>query len=167
MPDFNPDYRTSWILFVDDNNLYGHALSQPLPRENFQFLSLKEIEEFDIAKTVATDNIGFILDVDLMYPVYLHESHNDYPLAAEKVKITQDMLTPYSKSLINKHSSTEKLAPNQKDKINYVLHYENLRLYLELEIIQQNEKSYVILSAKLVQTVYIQRVWQNNGMPWK
>ena len=92
-----------------------------------------------LQKAVATDNFGFILDVDLMYPVYLHESHNDYPLAAEKCKITQDMLTPYSKSLINKHSSTEKLAPNQKDKINYALHYENLRLYLELEIIQQNE----------------------------
>ena len=52
------------------------------------------------------------LEVDLKYPVHLHELHNDYPLAAEKVKITQDMLSPYSKSLINNHSSTEKFEPN-------------------------------------------------------
>ena len=76
-------------------------MSQPLPIGNFQFLSPKEIEEFDSAKTVATDDIGFILEVDLKYPVHLHESHNDYPLAAEKVTITQDMLSLYSKSLIN------------------------------------------------------------------
>ena len=42
------------------------------------------------------------------------------------------MLSPYSQSLINKHRSTEKLAPHLNDKIKYVLHYENLRLYLEL-----------------------------------
>ena len=39
-----------------------------------------------------------------------------------------------SQSLINKYSSTEKLAPNLNDKIKYVLHYENLRVYLEFGI---------------------------------
>ena len=48
------------------------------------------------------------------------------------MKITQDILSPHSQSLINKYSSTEKLARNLNDKIKYVLHYENLRLYLEL-----------------------------------
>ena len=107
-------------------------MSQPLPTGNFKFLSPKEIEEFNMSKTAATDDVGFIFEVDLKYPEHLHESHNDYPLAAEKIKITHDMLSPYSHSLINKHSSTEKLAPNLNDKIKYVLHYENLRLYLEL-----------------------------------
>jgi hypothetical protein len=31
-----------------------------------------------------------------------------------------------------KHSPTEKLIPNLNDKSNYVVHYRNLRLYLEL-----------------------------------
>ena len=83
-------------------------------------------------KTAGTGDIGFILEVDLKYPVHLYESHNDYPLAAEKVKITHDRPSSYSQSLINKHSSTEKLAPNLNDKIKYVLHCENRRLYLEL-----------------------------------
>ena len=85
-----------------------------------------------MSKTAATDDVGFILEVDLKYPVHLHESHNDYPLAAENIKITHDMLSPYSQSLISKHSSTEKLALNPNYKTKYVLHYENLKLYLEL-----------------------------------
>ena len=74
--------------------MYGHAVSQPLPTGNFQFLSPKEIEEFNMSKTAATDDIGFILEVNLKYPVHLHESHSDYPLSAEKVMITQDMISP-------------------------------------------------------------------------
>ena len=70
-----------------------------------------------MSKTASTDDLGFILEVDLKYPVHLLESHNDYPLADEKVKITHDMLSPYSQSLIIKHSSTEKLAPNLNNKI--------------------------------------------------
>ena len=108
VPDYIPDDPSSWILFVDANNLYGLAMSQPLPTGAFKFLSPKEIEEFDITKIAATDDIGFILEVDLKYPVHLHESHNDYPLAAEKVKITHDMLSPYSQSLINTNTVRQK-----------------------------------------------------------
>ena len=99
-------------------------MSEPLPTRNFNFLSPKEIEEFDMSKTAATDDVRFILEVDFKYPIHLNESHNDYLLAAVKIKITHDMLSPYSQSLINNHSSTEKLAPNLNDKIKYVLHYE-------------------------------------------
>ena len=85
-----------------------------------------------MSKTTATDDIGFIFEVDLKYSIYLHESHNDYPLPSEKAKITHDMLSTHSQSLISKPSSTEKLAPNLSDQIKYVLHDENLRLYLKL-----------------------------------
>ena len=130
--NYKPNDHTAWILFVDAKNVYGHSMSQQLPTSNFKFLSPKEIEEFDMSKTAPTDDVGFILEVDLKYPVHLHKSHNDYPLAAEKIKITHDMVSPYSQSLINKHNSTEKLASNLNDKKKYVLHYENLRLYLKL-----------------------------------
>jgi len=77
--------------------------------------------------------------VDLDYPAHLHESHNDYPLAPEKVVITPDMLSPYSKNLAEnlgvKHlSNVEKLVPNQKPKRNYVVHYRNLQFYLAMGV---------------------------------
>ena len=31
VPNYKPNDPTSWILFVDVNHLYGHAMSQPLP----------------------------------------------------------------------------------------------------------------------------------------
>ena len=111
--------------------------SMPIICTVMQWVSPSQHEILNLCltcKKVATDDIGFILEVDFKYPLHLHESHNDYPLASKKVTITQDMLSPDSQSLINKCSSTEKLAPNLNDKIKYVLHCENLRLYLELKM---------------------------------
>ena len=75
-------------------------MSQPLSTGNFKFLSPKEIEEFNMSKTAAYDDVGFILEVDLKYPVHLHESHNDYPLAAEKIKshMICSLHTPHQQS---------------------------------------------------------------------
>ena len=42
---------------------------------------------------------GMILEVDLEYPKELHELHNDYPLAAEKIKVTKEMLSPYCENI--------------------------------------------------------------------
>ena len=51
-------------------------------------------------KTILSDNKkGYILEVDLEYPEKLHELHNDYPLAVEKMKVTKDMLSPYCKTI--------------------------------------------------------------------
>ena len=52
VPDYNADDPSSWILFVDANNLYGHAMTQPLPTGDFKFLSPKQIEEFDVNNSV-------------------------------------------------------------------------------------------------------------------
>ena len=46
-----------------------------------------------------TDKKGMILEVDLEYPKELHELHNDYPLAAEKIKVTKEMLSPYCENI--------------------------------------------------------------------
>ena len=45
---------------------------------------------------------GYILEVDLEYPTELHNLHNDYPCAPEKMSITKDMLSPYCKQILEK-----------------------------------------------------------------
>ena len=75
---------------------------------------------------------GYILEVDLEYPAHLHDVHNDYPLAPEKMKITRDTLSPYQLDNFPETSGCEKLVPNLCDKPKYVLHYRNLKLYIQL-----------------------------------
>lgn len=47
---------------------------------------------------------GLILEVDLEYPEGLHDLHNDYPCAPEKMKVTKDMLSPYCKEILGKYN---------------------------------------------------------------
>ena len=63
-----------------------------------------------------TGKRGYIFEVDLEYPQELWESHNDYPLAPEKMKV----------------NGVEKLISHFKPHKNYVIHYRNLRQCLEM-----------------------------------
>jgi len=126
---------TSFLLYVDSNNLYGHAMRQPLPFGEFEFLSDEAIDnlETNIATIPADSETGYILDVDLDYPSELHDLHSSYPCAPERVTVTRCMLSDYSKNLSEGHpATTEKLIPNLNHKRNYVIHYRNLQLYLRL-----------------------------------
>ena len=61
------------------------------------FKWLKNVDKFDVISISEKSPIGYILEVNLEYPEGLHELHNDYPLAAEKLTITYDMLSDYCK----------------------------------------------------------------------
>ena len=54
---------------------------------------------------------GYILEVDLEYPKKLHDLHNEYLLAPERIEINK----------------VEKLIPNLDEKKKYVLHHKNLK----------------------------------------
>ena len=80
--------------------------------------------------------MGYFLEVDLEYPDELHELHNDYPLAPEKLAVSSDMLSKYCKNIADKYEikvgDVKKLIPDLGNKTKYVLHYRNLQLYLPL-----------------------------------
>ena len=62
-------------------------------------LTEKQLDKI-MCKTILPDNKkGYKLEVDLEYPEELHELHNDYPLAAEEMKVTHDMLSPYCRNI--------------------------------------------------------------------
>ena len=79
--------------------------------------------------------LEYILEADLEYPKELHELHSDYPLAPEKLAVSSDMLSTYSKDIADEYDikvGVKKIIPNLGNKTKYVLHYRNLQLYLSL-----------------------------------
>ena len=131
MEDFNPSQPTSFLQYLDSNNLYGWAMSQAMATGGFQWVEFTE----KLLETPADATNGYILEVDLAYPHELHPAHNDYPLAPEKLKVEKHWMSPYQQKLIDELGVSfecEKLVPNLQPKIRYVLHYRNLQLYLSL-----------------------------------
>ena len=84
----------------------------------------------------SNSSTGYILEVDLEYPQELHDIHNDYPLAPEKINIPKEWLSDYCLKIANAHNITtgavKKLVPNLMNKNDYVIHYRNLQQCLEL-----------------------------------
>ena len=136
MKEYDEKAPSKCIMYLDANNLYGWAVSQYLPPDGFRWLTEKEINKIDLAKYKEDSKKGLILEVDLEYPQELHDLHNDYPLAPEKVKVTKEMLSPYCKSIREKFNisigQVHKLIPTLNNKEEYVLHYRNLQLYTDL-----------------------------------
>jgi hypothetical protein len=132
LEEYDPSKETSYIMYLDCNNLYGASMSEELPFDDFIFLTTDEIDRLDILNVDDHSPTGYILEVDLEYPESLHILHNDYPLAPESVLITEDMLAPFCKSFKQKHIDQRKLVPNLNNKTKYTIHYRNLKLYVSL-----------------------------------
>ena len=104
---FDPNEDTTYLQYLDANNLYGWAMSQPLPTGGFKWVDVNPNEISELA--TRTDK-GYILEVDVSYPKDLHDSHNDLPFMCERMEI----------------NGVEKLVSNLKDEKNYVIHIQAL-----------------------------------------
>ena len=136
MKGYDEKAPSKYLMYLDANNLYGWAMSQHLPTGNFKWMSKKKIDKLDLAKYKDDSKRGLILEVDLEYPKEQHNLHNEYPLAPEKIRVTEDMLSNYCKKIAAKYNIStglvSKLIPNLRNKEKYVLHYRNLELYINL-----------------------------------
>ena len=136
LPDtYDPNIDSSYLMYLDANNLYGWSMSQPLPIGGFKWIKPTDVINNKILNTSASYPKGYILEVDLEYPKELHSTHNDYPLAPESLLIQKEWMSDYQLSLAENDGipKVKKLTPNLMNKEKYVLHYRNLQLYLDLE----------------------------------
>ena len=134
VPDYHPSKPDSYIMYLDANNLYGWAMSKPLPKSGFIWKRVMPTEEEFLNKKENAKN-GWILEVDLEYPAELHEEHNSYPLAPEKKVVKKECMSDYQKRLMKdldiKPPDSNKLLLTLEDKKDYVVHYRNLQFYLK------------------------------------
>ncbi|XP_014485157.1 PREDICTED: uncharacterized protein LOC106749818 [Dinoponera quadriceps] len=101
----------SYLMYFDVNNLYGWAMCQPLPYAEFQWVT--DVSTYDVSSIAVDSPIGYILEVGLKYPQYLHDAHADLPFCPTCAK-------PPGKK-------RDKLLLTLYDKQRYVIHYRNLQ----------------------------------------
>ena len=87
MKNYNKDEESSYIQYLDANNLYDWAMSKKLPVNGFKWTDNDEISEEFIKNYNENDNKGYILEVDVKYLKRLHELHSDFPFLPERMKI--------------------------------------------------------------------------------
>ena len=134
-PDYNKTKPEKYIIYLEMNNLYGQAMSQYLPYANFKWIKNIDKIKQKLMNIKSDSSTGYILEVDLQYPQKLHNIHNHYPLAPEKIIIPKEWLSDCLK-ILSAHNITtgkvEKFVPTLMNKNNYVTHYRNLQQCLEL-----------------------------------
>uniref|UniRef100_V5GS91 DNA-directed DNA polymerase n=1 Tax=Anoplophora glabripennis TaxID=217634 RepID=V5GS91_ANOGL len=114
---YNPDEPDKYIMYYDVNNLYGAAMSLPLPTGGFEWVPVDQFYNLNITDLADDAEIGYILEVDIEYPPELHELHKDLPLCPEQ------MVPPGGKQ--------SKLLTTLFSKTGYVIHYRQLKRCIE------------------------------------
>ena len=111
--------ESSYIQYLDANNLYGAAMSKKLPIKGFKWIDdIERIHEEFIKEYNEINDKGYVIEADVDYPQELHDLHSDMPFLPERM-------------VINK---TKKLVCNLHNKKNYVAHINMLKQALNHEL---------------------------------
>jgi hypothetical protein len=138
---YNPELDHTELLYVDANNLYGHALSMHLPQHDFHWVEGREECRRLVLEQLPTMNIhtteGFVAEVDLFIPAALHSKLDALPLAPERSEVSSDMLPTYMHTQLqaagqHKYHSQSKLLLTHLPKRHYVVHFALLQFYMKM-----------------------------------
>ena len=114
MKNYDKNIKSSYLKYLDANNLYGWTMSQKLPVKGFKWVKQKKLSKFNedfIKKYDEDSNTGYFLEVDIDYPKELFNFHKDLPFLPERKKVEK----------------VEKLICSIEDKEKYVIHIRALK----------------------------------------
>ena len=88
MINYDKKIDSSYIEYLEANNLYGWAMSQKLPVNGFEWVkNLSTFNEDFIKEYDENSDIGYFLEVDVDYLEKLFNLLKDLPFLPERTKI--------------------------------------------------------------------------------
>ena len=112
MKNYDKSIESSYLMYLDANNLYGWAMSKKLPVNDFKWENdLSKFNEKFIKNYNENSDVGYFLEVDIEYPKQLWSYHKDLPFLTEGRKLEK----------------VEKLVCIKEDKEKYVIHIRALK----------------------------------------
>ena len=111
MKNYDKSIESSYLMYLDSNDLYGWAMSKKLSVNGFKWENdLSRFNQNFIKNYNENSDVGYILEVDIEYHKQLWSSHKDLPFLPER-KILEK----------------EKLVCSIEDKEKYVIHIRALK----------------------------------------
>ena len=149
MKNCNKNKESSYIQYLDANNLYGWAMSQKLPVNSFKWINdVTETDEEFIKNYNEDSDKGYILEVDVKYSRKLHDLHSDLPFLPKRMKI--DKCKKLLCNLLNKKKYTVHIR-SLKQALNHGLKLKKVHRIIEFN---QEEwlKPYIDMNTELRKT---------------
>ena len=95
---FDLHQELSNLLYVDANNLYGHALSMKLPQRDFKWIVLDNFTSIDWSSVDTEGNRGYVLEVEIEYLEAIHDFSLDLPFALERIEPKAEWFSDFMQS---------------------------------------------------------------------
>ena len=92
MKNYNKNFESSIIEYLDENNLYGWAVSQILLANDFKWVKQEEVSNFNddfIKNYDKNGNMGYFLEVDIDYLKELLNLNEGLPFLPETKKVNK------------------------------------------------------------------------------
>jgi hypothetical protein len=142
LTDYNPKLPDIFLLYIDANSLYPHAMKEKLPCDDFEFLDISNFSTQDIIELVKNDDgdKGFLVSFKLDVLPHRFQDYTRYlPFFPQKTRIDSSHLNPFQTKIQQilqgteniKHSSV-KLCPHFWKKDEVICHSKNLNLFLRI-----------------------------------
>ena len=113
--NYGKNQESSYLEYLDANNLYGQAMCKKLPVNGFKWITkLDKFNEDFIKNYNKDDGVGYFLDVNIEYPKNLHKMNGDLPFLPDLRKV----------------GKIEKLVCSIEDKVKNVIHQNALKKVL-------------------------------------
>ena len=140
MKNYDKNIESSYLMYLDANNLYGWAMSQKLPINSSKWVEdLSQFNEDFIKNYDGNSDKGYIIEANIEYPKKLFNHHKDYPVLAGRKKI----------------GKCEKLICDMQGKENYVDHIKVTKQALNRGLILQRAHRVIQLNQEAWMKLYI------------